>query len=159
MLDYRFIKDNIEAVELNIANRNMKADARLVVSLFDERTALITALQELQQRRNENARSMKGSLSPEARAGLIDEGKKLKEEIAVKEKTLSDTEARLEEEGRKIPNMAHPDAPVGVLDTDNPEVKRVGTPRSFDFPVKDHVQIGETLDLVDFEAATKVSGQ
>jgi seryl-tRNA synthetase len=159
MLDYRFIKDNIEAVERNIANRNMKADSRLVVRLFDERTALVTALQELQQRRNENAKAMKAPLSPEERTGLIEDGKRLKEEIAAKEKTLSDTEARLDEEGRKIPNMAHPEAPVGAVDTDNLEIKRVGTPRSFDFPVKDHVQIGEALDLVDFEAATKVSGQ
>ena len=64
----------------------------------------------------------------------------------------------LEAEGRKIPNMAHPDAPVGVLDTDNPEVKRVGTPTTFSFKPKDHVQLAQDLDLVDFDAATKVSG-
>ncbi|MBQ9537778.1 MAG: serine--tRNA ligase, partial [Treponema sp.] len=55
MLDYRFIKDNLQAVKDNIKNRNMEADADLVVKLYDERTALTTKLQGLQQKRNENA--------------------------------------------------------------------------------------------------------
>ena len=54
--------------------------------------------------------------------------------------------------------MVHPDAPVGKLDTENLEVKKVGTPRKFDFEPKDHVQIAEELDLLDFDRGTKVSG-
>jgi len=54
--------------------------------------------------------------------------------------------------------MAHPEAPIGKLDTDNPEVKRVGKPTAFDFEPKDHVQLGQELDIIDFDAATKVSG-
>ena len=75
MLDYRFIKDNLEAVKENIKNRNMTADADLVVQLFDERTALTTKLQSLQQKRNENAASMKQKLDAETRAKYIEEGK------------------------------------------------------------------------------------
>ena len=59
MLDYKFIKDNLEAVKQNIVNRNMTADADLVVKLYDEHTALVTKLQDLQQKRNENAKAMK----------------------------------------------------------------------------------------------------
>ena len=58
MLDYRFIKDNLEAVKANIAARNMNADADLVVALFDKRTALVTELQALQTKRNDNAKAM-----------------------------------------------------------------------------------------------------
>ncbi|MBR2463521.1 MAG: serine--tRNA ligase [Spirochaetaceae bacterium] len=158
MLDYRFIKDNIQAVKDNIANRNMSADADLVVELFDKRTALVTQVQALQQKRNDNAKAMKAKLEPEVRNRLIDEGKAIKDEIAACEKTLNELEEQLEAEGRRIPNMAHPDAPIGILDTDNPEVKRVGTPRTFDFKPRDHVQLAQALDLVDFDAATKVSG-
>ena len=62
MLDYKFIKDNLEAVKQNIVNRNMTADADEVVRLYDERTALITRLQQLREKRNENAALMKGKL-------------------------------------------------------------------------------------------------
>ena len=158
MLDYRFIKENLEAVKANIEARNMTADADKVVELFDKRTELVTALQVLQTERNENAKSMKGKLEPEVRQKLIEEGKALKEKIAAMEKELSEAEALLDEAGRQIPNMAHPDAPVGKVDTENLEVKQVGTVPQFDFEPKDHVQLAAELDLVDFDEAAKVSG-
>ncbi|WP_407397313.1 serine--tRNA ligase [Treponema sp.] len=161
MLDYRFIKENLEAVKKNIIDRNMdpaKADADLVVKLFDERTALTTSLQELQKKRNENAASMKQKLDPETRQKYIDEGKALKEQIAAEEAKLNEVEAALDDAGRQIPNMAHPETPIGKLDTENLEVKKVGTIRKFDFKAKSHVEIMEALDLIDFERATKVSG-
>ncbi|MBQ4495932.1 MAG: serine--tRNA ligase [Spirochaetaceae bacterium] len=158
MLDYRFIKDNLEAVKANIAARNMKADADLVVKLFDKRTAMVTALQALQAKRNEIAAKMKGKLDPETRNKLIEEGKSIKAEIADKETQVSEVEQSLDEAGRQIPNMLHPDAPIGKLDTENLEVKKVGTPRKFDFEPKDHVQLGESLDIIDFDRGTKVSG-
>ena len=161
MLDYRFIKENLEAVKKNIIDRNMdpaKADADLVVKLFDERTALTTSLQDLQQKRNANAASMKQKLDPETRQKYIDEGKALKEQISEAEAKLNEVETALDEAGRQIPNMAHPETPIGKLDTENLEVKKVGTIRKFDFKAKSHVEIMEALDLIDFERATKVSG-
>ena len=161
MLDYRFIKENLESVKKNIIDRNMdpaKADADLVVKLFDERTALTTSLQDLQQKRNANAASMKQKLDPETRQKYIDEGKALKEQISEVEAKLNEVEAALDEAGRQIPNMAHPETPIGKLDTENLEVKKVGTIRKFDFKAKSHVEIMEALDLIDFERATKVSG-
>ncbi|MCQ2612888.1 MAG: serine--tRNA ligase [Treponemataceae bacterium] len=158
MLDYRFIKENLDAVKANIAARNMDADADEVVRLFDKRTELVTSLQVLQTKRNDNAKAMKGKLDDETRQKLIADGKALKEEIAVAEKEVAEVEAALEVAGRQIPNMAHPDAPVGKVDSENLEVKIVGTPRKFDFEPKDHVQLGQALDLIDFDEATKVSG-
>ena len=158
MLDYRFIKENLDAVKANIVARNMKADADLVVELFDKRTSLVTSLQSLQTKRNENAAAMKGKLDNDTRQKLIAEGKSIKEQIAKAETDLAEAEKELETAARQIPNMAHPDAPVGAVDTENLEVKRVGTPRKFTFEPKDHVQLGQALDLIDFDAATKVSG-
>ena len=158
MLDYKFIKDNLEAVKQNIVNRNMTADADEVVRLYDERTALVTRLQQLREKRNENAALMKGKLDEAKRRELIEKGKELKDAVAEAEKTLTETEAKLEEAARKIPNMAHPQAPIGKVDTENLEVKKVGTPRVFSFPPKDHVALGEALDIIDFERGTKVSG-
>ena len=158
MLDYKFIKDNLEAVKENIKNRNMTADADIVVKLYDERTAMVTELQALQQKRNENAQSMKQKLDNDKRQELIAAGKAIKDEIATLEAKLKETEEKLEEAARQIPNMVHPETPIGKLDTENLEVKVSGTPRKFDFEPKDHVQIAETLDILDFDRGTKVSG-
>ena len=158
MLDYRFIKENLEAVKETIKNRNMTSDADKVVELFDRRTALVTKQQELQQKRNENARTMKQKLDDEKRASLVEAGKKIKEEISEVDVELSCIEESLEEAARQIPNMIHPDVPLGKLDTENLEVKKVGVPRKFDFEPMDHVRLGEELELFDFDRGTKVSG-
>lgn len=158
MLDYRFIKENLEAVKETIKNRNMTSDADKVVELFDRRTALVTKQQELQQKRNENARAMKQKLDDEKRASLVEAGKKIKEEISAVDGELSRVEESLEEAARQIPNMIHPDVPLGKLDTENLEVKKVGVPRKFDFEPMDHVRLGEELELFDFDRGTKVSG-
>ncbi|MDR1095988.1 MAG: serine--tRNA ligase [Spirochaetaceae bacterium] len=158
MLDYRFIVDNLDAVKKNIASRYMQADADTVVSLYEGRLALLTAIQRLRQQRNANAEAMKGKLESGRRTELIDEGKKLKEEIAAQEEELAKIEAALETAARRIPNMAHPDAPEGKEDKHNLEVTRVGEIPSFDFEPKDHVQLGQELDIIDFDNATKVSG-
>ncbi|WP_304225710.1 serine--tRNA ligase [Gracilinema caldarium] len=158
MLDYRFIKDNLEAVKENIRNRNMKADADKVVELFDKRNELVTKLQNLQQQRNANAAAMKGKMDADTRNRLIEEGKKLKEDIASAEAELESVEKELDTEGRRVPNMAHPAAPIGKEDKDNLEIKRVGSPTQFAFEPKDHVQLGQELDIIDFDSATKVTG-
>ena len=121
MLDYKFIKDNLAAVKENIKNRNMTADADLVVELFDKRTELVTEQQLLQQKRNENAKAMKQKLDNDKRQELIEIGKKLKEEVAVVDEKLADIEVKLDEAARQIPNMVHPNAPIGKLDTENLE--------------------------------------
>jgi seryl-tRNA synthetase len=158
MLDYKYIKDNLNAVRKNIGDRFMKADADLVAALYDKRNELLTRLDEERKHRNDNAAAMKGKLEATIRDKLIAEGKALKERIAGLEKEAEELEARLLEEARKIPNMAHPDAPVGKEDKDNLEVKRSGEPTKFDFEPKDHVQLGQELDIIDFDTATRVSG-
>ena len=158
MLDITFIRDNLEAVEANIRNRHMKADARSAVALADQRSQSIQKLEALRAGRNDNASKMKGKLEPAARQVLIDEGKQIKESISVAEAELEVAEKELKVELMRIPNMAHPQAPIGKEDKDNLEIKRVGKPTQLGFPALDHVQLGEKLDIIDFDAGTKVSG-
>jgi len=158
MLDYKYIRDNLAAVQKNVTNRFMKADAQLVASLYDKRNEALTALDEQRKKRNDNAAAMKGKLEQAIRDKLIAEGKALKETIAELERSAEELASRLEEEARKIPNMAHPQAPLGKEDKDNLEVKRVGEPTKFSYPPKDHVQLGAELDILDFDTATRVSG-
>ncbi len=158
MLDLKFVKENREAVAENIRNRNMDVDLDKVIDLYTMRSSLIQETEELRKKRNENAKKMKGKLSPDERQTLIEEGKALKSAIAEAEARLEEVENDLFTEAGKIPNMAHPDAPVGKEEKDNLEIKRFLEPTVFNFQPKDHVQLGQELDLIDFETATRVTG-
>lgn len=158
MLDYKFIRDNIDLVKKSVADRNMKADVDLVVTLYDKRTESVRILEARRQKRNENAQAMKGKLEDAARKALIEEGKALKEEIAALEASLEETEVALKAAAVRVPNILHPDAPLGKEDKDNLEVARHGEPRKFPFKARDHVELGRILDILDFDSGTKVSG-
>ena len=159
MLDLKFIRDNVEAVKVNVRNRHVSADPDLVVELYDKRNLLLKELETLRASRNANADRMKGKLSPAERTPLIEEGKRLKEGIAELEVRHEETEKKLIEEAMKIPNMAHPDAPVAVGETGNLQLRTWGSVPSFSFAARDHVQLGQSLDLIDFETGARVAGQ
>jgi len=158
MLNLQYIKENTQAVKANIAARFMSVDVDEVLRLYERRNALITDIDNLRRQRNENAAAMQVPLSPNQRQMLIDGGKNLKEAIALKESEALKVQEALEEAASRIPNMAHPDVPVGKEDKDNREIAHSGEPTSFNFKPKDHTQIGLELDLIDFQAGAKVSG-
>lgn len=158
MLDYRFIVENLDAVKANIAARATDADADAVALLYEKRTSKTTEIQELQRRRNANADAMKANTEAAGRAALVEEGKEIKAKIAAAEEELRQLETCLEAEAKKIPNMAHPESPIGKDDTCNKARSFFGSPTKFDFKPKDHVALGQDLDIIDFDTATKVSG-
>ncbi len=158
MIDVKEIRERKDEIAQNITNRGMKVDLDKVLSLQESRSQLLQHNEKLRRERNENAQKMKSKVTSSERALLIEEGKKLKEEIATVESTLSDVEKEYMLLVKQIPNYAHPDAPIGSLDVDNKEIKKWGKIRKFTFTPKDHVQLGQDLDLIDFETATRVSG-
>ncbi len=158
MVDLKYIKENPEEVRKNIRNRYMNVDVDDILALYEERNRLLRTIEEIRQKRNENAKRMKAKLEADERSALIEEGKQLKEQIASLEEEMKSIDVRLWDEAKRIPNAAHPDAPVGKEDKDNLELRRVGSPTQFSFDAKDHIQLGEELDLLDFETAAKVSG-
>ena len=158
MLDLRYVRENPEAVAENCRNRGVVADIDLVVKLADRRSGLIQELNELKHQQNQLAKSVGGERDPERRKYLIAESRRMKEAIPERETELQMVERRLREEMLKIPNMTHPDSPIGKDDTENVELKRVGEIPTFDFEPRDHVELGEALGIIDFEAGTKVAG-
>jgi seryl-tRNA synthetase len=158
VLDLRFIRENAEAVAENCKNRGVVADVDLVIRLANRRSELIQELNELRQQQNQLAKSVGQERDPEARESLIAESRRTKELIPEKEAELASVEERLREEMLKIPNMTHPDAPIGKDDTENVEIRRSGEIPDFGFEPKDHVEVGESLGIIDFEAGTKVAG-
>jgi seryl-tRNA synthetase len=159
MLDAQFVRQNLDAVKANCRNRNVTADVDGIVRLDDERKRLAQETQVLQQRQNEVARLTKGEKDPAKRQEFIAEGKALKEKVGALEPRVKQVEAELRALLARIPNMSHPDAPVGTTAEDNKVLRTWGQPRRFDFPAKDHVALAEALDLVDFEAGASVAGQ
>ncbi len=158
MLDLKFIRDNQDLVQRNAELRNVQIDIPEIVDLYDRRNALLSDLESLRSRRNDNARQMKQKLSDEDRSTLIQEGKLIKEEIPSLESALKSIEERLSEKAEAVPNLTHPDVPVGSGEDSNKVIKFVGTPPKFDFPAKDHLELGLALDLLDFDRAAQVSG-
>lgn len=158
MIDLKELKSRKEEISLNIKNRFMNVDLDSIIALQEERASLLQKSEELRSQRNANAAKMKGKLDPEVRGDLIEQGKALKVEISQLEEKLKVVEKEYMSLAKTIPNYAHPSAPVGKEDTDNTALKFFLEPTKFDFKPLDHVELGEKLDLLDFEKGTKVSG-
>ena len=162
MLDLKFVVANTAAVKQNCRNRNVSPDVLddidRVVELEGERRGLLQTVEEIRRRQNEIAQATGRERDQEKRGGLIEDGKRLKSSVADLEERLRRLEAEMNQRLRRIPNLTHPDAPVGLTEDDSRELRKVGTPRVFDFKPRDHVELGKALDLIDFETAGKVSG-
>ncbi|XP_017981181.1 PREDICTED: serine--tRNA ligase, chloroplastic/mitochondrial isoform X2 [Theobroma cacao] len=156
-IDFKWIRDNKEAVAINIKNRNSNANLEFVLELYDKMLNLQKEVERLRGERNTVANKMKGKLEPSERQKLIEEGKNLKEGLMTLEEDLIKLRDELQLEAQCIPNMTHPDVPIGG-ECSSKLRNMVGSRREFDFPIKDHLQIGKELDLFDFDAAAEVSG-
>jgi seryl-tRNA synthetase len=160
MLDVAVIRANLDAVKANCKNRNVPAaDPERVVRLDDERKRLVQEAQTFQQRANEISKGIPKEKDPAKKQELIAEGKRLREQVGGLEKQIKQVEADLHAALLLIPNLTHPDAPVGTTAEDNKVITTWGTLRKFDFPPKDHIALVESLRLADFEAGAKVAGQ
>jgi seryl-tRNA synthetase len=159
MLDINFIREHLDEVKANCRNRNVQADVDGAVRLDDERKRLVQEAQTLQQRANEVQKSTGKEKDPAKRQGLIEEGRKLRGQIAALEEQRKQVEDQRDAVLRTVPNMTHLEAPVGTTAGDNKVLKKEGEPPRFDFKPLDHVAIAEALDLADFEAGARVAGQ
>ena len=159
MLDAQFIREHLDEVKTNCRNRNVQADVDGVVRLDDERKRILQETQVLQQRANEISKLIPKEKDAEKKESLRQEGRALRDQVTGLETKSRQVETELRTLLLAIPNMTHPDAPVGHTAADNKVLRRWGEPRKFDFAAKDHVGLAEALDLVDFEAGAKVAGQ
>jgi seryl-tRNA synthetase len=159
MLDAAFIRANLEAVKSNCKNRNLVADVDKVIVIDDERKKLLSNIQAIQQKQNELSKLIPKEKDPTIKQQLVGEGKSLREQANAMEAQAREIESNLKSVLNIIPNMTHPDAPVGLLAEDNKEIKHWGQPRKFDFTPKDHVALCDSLQLADFEAGASVAGQ
>lgn len=158
MLDRKYIIENLDAVRQNCTNRNVTVDIDQMLQLEEQRRGLLQQVQELNRQANETQGKIKGA-SNEERPAIIEQGRKLREQKDETQKQHDELDQQIEDIQRQIPNMAHPDAPVGVDDKANLEIRRgEHEPPKFDFTPLDHVELGLKHDLIDFEGGARVAG-
>lgn len=158
MLDRKFVVENLELVQKNCVDRGVSVDVSRISELESQRKAKLQETEELNRQANEVSKSI-GKASPDERPKIIEEGKRLREQKDAAQGETDRLEAEIVEILRLVPNLTHPDAPIGADDQANLELAKGKTePRKFDFPVLDHVVLGEKLDLIDFEAGAQVAG-
>lgn len=156
MLDLSFICDNSAAVEENCHRRGATANVALVVELAARRREMIAEGDRLRHEQKEVSGQIPKA-APDQKQRLIARGKELRELVAQNDQRLRDVEERLRLEQARIPNMTHPDAPVGG-EAAYVTLREWGARPSFVFKALDHVELAARLDLVDFEAGTTVTG-
>ncbi|MEG8946694.1 serine--tRNA ligase [Rosettibacter firmus] len=162
MLDIKFIRENPELVRQGLLNKNSADVVNEILELDEKRRSLIAKSDELKALRNKVSSQIpilkkKG----EDTSAIFAEMKKVGDEIAELDRQLKEVEEKLEETLRWTPNIAHHSVPVGKSAEDNVEVRRWlpdGFSFEFDFEVKDHIELGKKLDILDFERGTKISG-
>jgi seryl-tRNA synthetase len=157
MLDPRTLAERRDEVAASVRRRGMTADVDAAVSAYQEAARLRTAVGEANRIRNEHQKSGHRKLAPAEREAHAGEGRRLKDDVARLEAELAAAEDQLRDTLRLLPNLLHPDVPDGGED-DARELRRWGEPRHFDFPPLDHIELGRRLDLLDFEAGTRVAG-
>ena len=159
MLDIQTLRNDLEGVAARLATRGFTLDVAMFQTLEAGRKTVQTQTQELQAKRNAASKQIGIAKSKgEDVSKIMAEVAGLGDELKQAESRLEDIQQRLEKMLLNVPNLPHESVPKGKDETANAEVRRVGTPRTFEFAVKDHVSVGEGLGQLDFETAAKLSG-
>jgi seryl-tRNA synthetase len=163
MLDPKLLRSDLNAIADQLTIKGYDLDCEAFLSLDTKRKELQVAAEALQQERNAYAKSM-GALIGQAKAKGEDieplkaRGEKLKNDSATADAALAKVQAQLDELLQDIPNLPDASVPAGQDESDNVEVRRWGTPKTFDFEIKDHVDLGAGIEGLDFDRAVKITG-
>ncbi len=163
MIDPKLLRSDLNAIadKLNIKGYELNCEAFL--GLDAQRKALQLTAESVQQERNAFAKSM-GKLIGQAKASGEDveplklKGEQLKNDSIAADAALAEVQQTLDELLQGIPNIPHDSVPAGKDEDDNVEVRTWGTPKTFNFEVKDHVDLGDTFNSLDFDTAAKITG-
>ena len=159
MLDLKFVRENIETVQENLDRRHTTGDLASFVKFYDERRAIIQEVEQLKAVRNAvTAEISQLKRNKENADDKIAEMQRVGDEIGALDNKLREVESELQQVALMLPNMCDASVPVGADENENIEQRRWGIPRSFDFDVKAHWDLGESLGILDFERAAKESG-
>jgi seryl-tRNA synthetase len=159
MIDPKLLRSDPEAVARNLARRGFVLDVQALRALEDKRKPWQIEADRLRAERNANAKAVGMAKAKGGDvAALLTNGEKLTRDLAGAEEQLTAVQAELEQWQLGLPNLLHESVPEGRDESANMEVRRWGEPRALAFKPRDHVEIGERLGGLDFEAAARISG-
>ena len=154
MLDIKFIRENPGLIKQGCKNKQVQVDVDKLLELDKKRHEALQEVEKLRGERN----IITEKISKEGAPKLIEQAQKIKEQITAKEKIIKELEPEYQELMLLIPNPPAPDVRAGKDESENEIIRKWREPTKFDFEAKDHLEIGEALDLIDVKRASKVSG-
>lgn len=163
MLDPKLLRSELNNIAESLNIKGYSLDCEAFLSLENQRKELQLKAESVQQERNAYAKSM-GALIGQAKAKGEDieplkaKGEALKKQSAEADSALAEVQIQLDTILQGIPNIPHLSVPAGADEDDNVEIRRWGSPREFDFDIKDHVDLGADLQGLDFDTAAKITG-
>jgi seryl-tRNA synthetase len=159
MLDIRLLRDDLEQVKRRMATRGVEIDWEEFLSLDRQRRDALKRLEKLKEQKNRLSGEI-GKMKKNGAdvTGLMREVEELSDQIRAGERPLAEVEERFEQFMLTVPNLPNIDVKVGKDSDDNREVRRWGASPNFDFPPRTHWEIGEELDILDFQRAAKLAG-
>ncbi len=158
MLDIKFIRQNRKIVEDACKKKNVKCDIGKLLDLDEKRVKAIQEVEAVAAEKNKASKAIPLAKDEMERGAIIKAMKALDENTGNLEKKAKDMEKEFHQMMLEIPNIPSEDSPVGDDDSQNVEVSKWGKIPKFDFEIKDHIQLGKDLDLIDIEAGVKTSG-
>jgi seryl-tRNA synthetase len=157
MLDIAFIRQNADVVRAAIKNKRQDVDLDALLSTDKERREALLEIEKKRARKNEIAQLIPKA-SKEERPALIEEGKAVKVALEQLEPSMTELQKRFDDLMLRIPSVPRPEVPIGAGEEDNVEIRKVGTPRTFDFKAKDHVELMTLHRMVDWDGPRKYAG-
>jgi seryl-tRNA synthetase len=154
MIDINLIRTDPEKIQKAIKAKNVDVDVKHILEIDEKHKELLISVQKLREERNILTQSMKGKPTPQQ----IEKGKVLKEKLEKEDKALKAVSEELKEKLYQIPNIAKADVCVGKDESGNKVIRKYKEPTKFSFKPKDHLDIGEALDIIDVKDAAKISG-
>lgn len=159
MLDPKLLRGNLDQVARQLGRRGFRLDTQALAVLEEKRKRVQVIAQQFQSERNAKSKAIGMAKSKgEDTARLMQEVADIAAALAQAESELAQIQADINEIALGIPNIPHASVPDGKDENDNQEIRRWGNPRKFEFTARDHVALGEALGMLDFDAATKISG-
>src|SRR6185369_14853778 len=158
MLDIQLLRNDLQGMAARLADRGVTLDTAGFERLEAKRKAVQTQTQELQARRNQLSRQVgQAKAKGEDASAVMAEVNAQADQLKTLEQELDSIQRNLDDFLAGIPNVPHASVPVGKSESENKEVRKIGTPRQYDFKIKDHVDLGAGLKMLDFDVAAKIA--
>jgi seryl-tRNA synthetase len=157
MLDIQFIRQNADQVRAAITHKRLELDLDELLAADRERREATTTLEQKRARKNELS-ALIPRAGKEDRPALVEEARQVRTDIEQLEPRLADVQRRFQDLMLRVPSLPRPEVPIGVGEEDNVEIRRVGVPRTFAFPARDHVELMTGLGFVEWDGPRKFAG-